>query len=87
MHFVFVLPNFSVISHVGKKALMNVIKRIVKHRKAHPPEHGEELLLDLVLDYSEDEELQLCDSLTFAVGGFHTTGNCKCSFFSSGTMS
>ena len=60
---------------------MGIIKRIVKHRKAHPPEHGEELLLDLVLDYSDDEEFQFSDSLTFIIGGFHTTGNCKLKLF------
>ena len=59
---------------------MGIVKRIVKLRKAQPPEHGEELLLDLVLDYSDDEELQFSDSLTFTIGGFHTTGNCKWSY-------
>ena len=49
----------------------------MKNRKAHPPEHGEELMLDLILDYSDDEEYQDCEALVFTIGGFHTTGNCK----------
>ena len=56
---------------------MEVVKKIVKNRKANPPEHGEELMLDKILDYSEDEVLQFSDSITFTVGGFHTTGNCE----------
>lgn len=56
---------------------MEVVKKIVNNRKAHPPEHGEELMVDLIIDYSDDEEFQFSDSLTFTIGGFHTTGNGK----------
>ena len=56
---------------------MDVVKKIVKDRKANPPEHGEELMLDKILDYSDDEALQFSDSIAFIVGGFHTTGNCE----------
>lgn len=56
---------------------MDVVQKIVKHRKTHPPEHGEELILDLILDYSEDAELQFSESLAYTIGGFHTTGNGK----------
>lgn len=59
----------------NKKKLYAVLKEIVKNRKAHPPEHGEELMLDLIIDYSDDEEYQFCEALTFTIGGFHTTGN------------
>lgn len=59
----------------GKKKLMATIKRMLKHRKDDPPQHGEELLLDLLLDYTEDEELQNSDAVGYVIGGFHTTGN------------
>ena len=61
---------------------MAIIKKMVKDRKTHPPEHGEELMLDKILDYSEDEELEFSDAFAFVVGGFHTTGNCKLLFIS-----
>lgn len=60
---------------IDKKNLNAVLRDIVKNRKAHPPEHGEELMLDLILDYSDDEEYQDCEALVFTIGGFHTTGN------------
>ena len=46
----------------------------MRHRKENPPQHGEELLLDLILDYTDDEELQFSDALIYVIGGFHTTG-------------
>ena len=60
----------------GKKKLYSLVKLMVSHRKKNPPKHGEELLLDILLDYTEDEELQLSDGLAYVIGGFHTTGNC-----------
>ena len=57
------------------KKLTAITNEMVKHRKENPPQHGEELLLDLILDYTDDEELQFSDALTFVIGGFHTTGN------------
>ncbi|XP_060554899.1 cytochrome P450 20A1-like [Ruditapes philippinarum] len=59
----------------GKKKLAAIANEMVKHRKENPPEHGEELLLDLLLDYTDDEELQSADALVYVIGGFHTTGN------------
>ncbi|XP_053373354.1 cytochrome P450 20A1-like [Mercenaria mercenaria] len=59
----------------GKKKLAAVANRMVQHRKDDPPQHGEELLLDLMLDYTDDKELQNADALAYVIGGFHTTGN------------
>lgn len=48
---------------------------MLKNRKEDPPQHGGELLLDLVLDYTDDEEIHKGDTLLYVIGGYHTTGN------------
>ena len=58
----------------GKKKLHAVTDLIMKKRRASPPEHGEELLIDILLD-GEDEDIMLSDALVYVIGGFHTTGN------------
>ncbi|XP_052805884.1 cytochrome P450 20A1-like [Mya arenaria] len=58
----------------GKKKMFALTNEIVKHRRAHPPEHGEELFLDVLLDGDNDEVIS-CDALAYVIGGFHTSGN------------
>ena len=72
----FLYPKQELFMVSGKKKLYSLVKLMVSHRKKNPPKHGEELLLDILLDYTEDEELQLSDGLVYVIGGFHTTGNC-----------
>lgn len=49
---------------------------VIAHKK-NPPKHGEELFLDLLEDFTDDEETQFADALVYIIGGFHTTGNGK----------
>ncbi|XP_052251216.1 cytochrome P450 20A1-like [Dreissena polymorpha] len=58
----------------GRDQLRIVIDSILKERKKSPPQHGEELLIDLLLD-KEDPDVTFYDSLVYVIGGFHTTGN------------
>ncbi|KAL4222448.1 hypothetical protein ACF0H5_018487 [Mactra antiquata] len=59
----------------GKEKMSVITKEVVKKRKEDPPKHGEELLVDLLIDYTDDVEIQNCDALVYVIGGFHTTGN------------
>lgn len=59
----------------NKKVLEEAIRKILGDRKASPPGPGEEILVDSLISFSEDEDQQLADALTYTVGGFHTTGN------------
>ncbi|KAK3588054.1 hypothetical protein CHS0354_012100 [Potamilus streckersoni] len=56
-------------------SLKKQIIEVIKDRKKIPPKTGEELLIDIILEKSEDEEIHLSDSIAFVVGGFHTTAN------------
>lgn len=55
-----------------KKYIGGIIQRIMRDRKDNPPKHGEEFMLDYLLDYTGDEEIQFSDSIVFAVAGYHT---------------
>lgn len=58
------------------KVATDKIKRAIKHRRDNPPIQGQELLLDKIVEVGgDDEELITSDAITYAVGGFHTTGN------------
>ena len=71
--------------------LKNIIIKVAEDRKKNPVPNGEELFIDLILDHDEDEERQLSDTISYVVGGFHTTGNgkessscfftCSCKYF------
>ena len=53
----------------------------MNERKAKP-EHGEEVLLDALIDFTDDEELQFSESVVYAYIGLHLTGTCESlSFF------
>jgi hypothetical protein len=49
----------------------------IKHRCKNPPPPDEYLLVDTLLEAEMSEEQLLCDAITYLVGGFHTTGNCR----------
>lgn len=51
------------------KDLSKLIKKMLNDRKSNPPNKGEETLLDMIIDYSPDEELQHADVLLFTAGG------------------
>ena len=39
------------------------------------------MLLDLIIEYTNDDAIQFADALTFTIGGAHTTGSRKLSSF------
>ena len=49
----------------------------MRERKENPPKQGEEFMLDYLLDFTDDEEIQFADSMCFAVAGYHTLAYCK----------
>ncbi|WAQ93639.1 CP20A-like protein [Mya arenaria] len=49
-----------------QKKMFALTNEIVKHRRAHPPEHGEELFLDVLLDGDNDEVIS-CDALAYDI--------------------
>lgn len=55
--------------------LNNAVKKVIKHRQDNPPPGGEELLIDVLMDNSLTEEQIISDSISYIVGGFHTTSN------------
>ncbi|KAL4227899.1 hypothetical protein ACF0H5_013340 [Mactra antiquata] len=58
----------------GRNKLFVIAEEMVKQRKLDPPKHGEELLLDLLIDLTDDVDVQNADALAYVVAGFHTTG-------------
>lgn len=58
-----------------RQRLTVIAKHLLKIRKENPPRHGEELFIDLVLDFTDDEELQCDDIITYVVASYHTSGN------------
>ena len=51
--------------------------RAVKERESHGAESRDYLLIDAIIGHHPDEERRFADAITYTVGGFHTTGNCK----------
>ena len=58
--------------HIGQKDLIQLIKTMIRDRKANPPNQGEETLLDMIINYSNYEDLQHADALQFTTGGQYT---------------
>lgn len=56
----------------GQKDLIELIKTMIRDRKANPPKQGEETLLDMIINYSNYEDLQHADALQFTTGGQYT---------------
>ena len=50
---------------------------MIKERKANPGKAGEENLLDCIISYSDDEEIQFADALQFSAAGQNTLDYCK----------
>ena len=59
------------------KDLKELIQKMLKDRKSDPPKKGEETLLDLIINYSDDEEQQLAECLEFTTAGLHGMEFCK----------
>ena len=57
------------------KFLKDVVRSIVARRKTDRELDGKELLVDLLIDASPDEETMLSDAVAYSVGGFQTTGS------------
>ena len=63
-----------------KQYLTEIVQRIVNERKANP-EHSEEILLDALIDFTDDEEMQFSESVVYGFIGSHVTGTCECLSF------
>ncbi|KAL4227902.1 hypothetical protein ACF0H5_013343 [Mactra antiquata] len=59
----------------GRNKLFVIAEEMVKQRKVDPPKHGEELLIDLLIDFTEDVDVQNADALLYAAAGFHTNAH------------
>ena len=55
--------------------MIKTVNNIVQHRKEETKQGT--LLIDDMVEFAESEEVVNSDSITFLVGAFHTTGNCK----------
>ena len=54
---------------------------MLKDRKANPPKSKEKTLLDLVINYTDDEDIQMADTLELAVATLYGIEYCKTSCF------
>ena len=50
---------------------------MIRDRKKSPPKPGEEVLLDLFISFSDDEDLQEADALEFSTAGQFLIEYCK----------
>ena len=64
--------------------LRKIVARAVKEREAHGTESRDFLLLDAVIGHHPDEERRYADAVSYTVGGFHTSGNCKSKYSGTG---
>ena len=60
-----------------RKDLNKLIGNMIKDRKSSTAEISEETLLDYILTYTDDEEIQLADALEFATAGQYVLEYCK----------
>lgn len=49
----------------------------MEEREAHGAESRDFILLDAIIGHHDDEDKRFADTITYFVGGFHTTGNRK----------
>ncbi|XP_078321122.1 cytochrome P450 20A1-like [Crassostrea virginica] len=59
----------------ARKKLNSLVNKVLSSRKKLRKNTDDNLLVDVLIDNVEDKDQIFCDSLTFIVGGFHTTGN------------
>ena len=62
---------------LGKKDLRKLTLQMIRDRKKSPPKPGEEVLLDLFISFSDDEDLQEADALEFSTAGQFLIEYCK----------
>ena len=54
--------------------MSNIIRDAIALRRKHPAPPGEHLLLDVLLENDFSDDIIFADAVTYAIGGFHTTG-------------
>lgn len=64
---------------LAKRKLYALVDKVVSTRKQVRKDTDDALLVDVLIDSTDDKELIANDALSFVIGGFHTTGNSKIS--------
>lgn len=59
----------------AKRKLYALVDKMLSNRKQLRKDTDDALLIDVLLDSTDDKELIANDALSFVIGGFHTTGN------------
>lgn len=62
---------------LAKRKLYALVDKMLSNRKQLRKDTDDALLIDVLLDSTDDKELIANDALSFVIGGFHTTGNSK----------
>ena len=62
--------------NTGAEFLKKLARIVIKHRKSQE-EYDEELLIDTIIENTDDEDMQVAEVLVYVVGGFHTSRSCK----------
>ena len=60
-----------------KQDLKKLVSQMIRDRKMNPPKPGDEVLLDYIISYSDDEGLQEADALEFSTAGQFVLEYCK----------
>ena len=68
------IPYVSMCFPTASRYIKDTIKELIDDRKGNPPKVDKKIL-DKLISFSDDEERQLDDAVTFTIGGFHN--NCK----------
>lgn len=70
----------------GETVLKKLTRKMIDDRKSNPAKKNEEILLDLFISVSEDEDVQLEDAMEFAMSGQYTLEYfLTCAFFNIAT--
>lgn len=64
--------NFSV-----RNKFHNIVNELVVKRRTLRKKTDVTLLVDVLIDHTDDEEKILHEAITFTAAGLHTTGNCN----------
>jgi hypothetical protein len=74
----FFLPFIDTAFYVSAIAgLRKITRHAMEEREAHGAESRDFILLDAIIGHHDDEDKRFADTITYFVGGFHTTGNRK----------
>ena len=58
--------------------LKEIVARAIKDRESRTKESRDFLLIDAIIGHHPDDaDRRFGDVMAYAVGGFHSTGNCK----------